>query len=171
MHESEKWKWSRSVVSDSSRPHGLKPTRLFIHGIFPGKSTGVGCHLESTENYNSRSGTMMHYMHVPTLQRKEYPFTEGKRKLTWLYIALFIANKESMVFHWLSPCQEGKGIFLLDSAIIIEHKNSSIWSPNSIWSFIYIYIYIFFFFLSPFTFTLFDLDLSLKGSLIKEQVF
>ena len=65
----------------------------------------------------------MHYMHVPTLQRKEYPFTEGKRKLTWLYIALFIANKESMVFHWLSPCQEGKGIFLLDSAIIIEHKN------------------------------------------------
>ena len=23
MHESEKWKWSRSVVSDSSRPHEL----------------------------------------------------------------------------------------------------------------------------------------------------
>ena len=29
MHESEKWKWSHSVVSDSSRPHGLQPTRLF----------------------------------------------------------------------------------------------------------------------------------------------
>ena len=28
MHESEKWKWSRSVVSDSLRPHGLQPTRL-----------------------------------------------------------------------------------------------------------------------------------------------
>ena len=28
MHESEKWKWNRSVVSDSSRPHGLQPTRL-----------------------------------------------------------------------------------------------------------------------------------------------
>ena len=28
MHESEKRKWSRSVVSDSSRPHGLQPTRL-----------------------------------------------------------------------------------------------------------------------------------------------
>ena len=25
---SEKWKWSRSVVSDSLRPHGLQPTRL-----------------------------------------------------------------------------------------------------------------------------------------------
>ena len=28
MHESEKWKWRRSVMSDSSRPHGLQPTRL-----------------------------------------------------------------------------------------------------------------------------------------------
>ena len=25
MHESEKWKWSCSVVSDSSQPHGLQP--------------------------------------------------------------------------------------------------------------------------------------------------
>ena len=44
MHESEKWKWSRSVVSDSQRPHGLKPTRLLRPWDFPGKSTGVGCH-------------------------------------------------------------------------------------------------------------------------------
>ena len=44
MHESEKWKWSRSVVSDSSRLHGLQPTRLFHPWDFPGKSTGVGCH-------------------------------------------------------------------------------------------------------------------------------
>ena len=42
MHESEKWKWSRSVVSDSSRPHGLQPTRLLCPWDFPGKSTG--CH-------------------------------------------------------------------------------------------------------------------------------
>ena len=28
MHESEKWKWSRSAVSDAQRPHGLQPTRL-----------------------------------------------------------------------------------------------------------------------------------------------
>ena len=44
MRESEKWKWSRSVVSDSSRPHGLQPTRLLCPWDFPGKSTGVGCH-------------------------------------------------------------------------------------------------------------------------------
>ena len=44
MRESEKWKWSCSVVSDSSRPHGLQPTRLLCPWDFPGKSTGVGCH-------------------------------------------------------------------------------------------------------------------------------
>ena len=44
MHESEKWKWSRSVVSHSQRPHGLQPTRLLHPWDFPGKSTGVGCH-------------------------------------------------------------------------------------------------------------------------------
>ena len=44
IHESEKWKWSRSVVPDSQRPHGLQPTRLLRPWDFPGKSTGVGCH-------------------------------------------------------------------------------------------------------------------------------
>ena len=44
MHESEKWKGSRSVVADSSRPHGLQPTRLLRPWDFPGKSIGVGCH-------------------------------------------------------------------------------------------------------------------------------
>ena len=43
-HESEKWKWSCSVVSDPQRPHGLQPTRLLHPWDFPGKSTGVGCH-------------------------------------------------------------------------------------------------------------------------------
>ena len=43
MHESEKWKWVRSVVSDSSWPHGLQPTRILRPWDFPGKSTGVEC--------------------------------------------------------------------------------------------------------------------------------
>ena len=41
---SGKWKWSCSVVSDSSWPHGLQPTRLLRPWDSPGKSTGVGCH-------------------------------------------------------------------------------------------------------------------------------
>ena len=55
MHESEKWKWSRSVVSNSWQPYGLQPTRLLHPWDFPGKSTGVGCHcllqLYSTGDY------------------------------------------------------------------------------------------------------------------------
>ena len=44
MHESEKWKWSCSVMFDSSWPPGLQPTRLLHPWDFPGKSTAVGCH-------------------------------------------------------------------------------------------------------------------------------
>ena len=44
MHESEKWKWSRLVVSNPQRPHGLQPTSLLCPWDFPGRSTGVGCH-------------------------------------------------------------------------------------------------------------------------------
>ena len=44
MRESGKWKWSCSVLSDSSCPYGLQPTRLLRPWDFPGKSTGVGCH-------------------------------------------------------------------------------------------------------------------------------
>jgi len=43
MQESEKWKWSRSVMSDSLWSHGLQPTRLPHPWDFPGKSTGAGC--------------------------------------------------------------------------------------------------------------------------------
>ena len=52
MHEREKWKWSRSVVSDSSRPHGLQPTRLTSMG-FSRQEYWSGVPLPSpTEQYN-----------------------------------------------------------------------------------------------------------------------
>ena len=44
MHESEKSKWSRLIMSDSSQIQGLQPTRLLHPWDFPGKSAGVGCH-------------------------------------------------------------------------------------------------------------------------------
>ena len=44
MNKSEKWKWSHSVMVDSSWSHVLQPTRLLCPWDFPGKSTGVGCH-------------------------------------------------------------------------------------------------------------------------------
>ena len=48
-------------MSDSSRPHGLQPTRLLCPWDFPGKSTGVECHcllrvsLLPTHTFCSRS--------------------------------------------------------------------------------------------------------------------
>ena len=44
MHESEKWQWSHSVMSDSWRPPGLQPTRLLRPWDLPGKRTGVRYH-------------------------------------------------------------------------------------------------------------------------------
>ena len=35
---------SRSIMSDSLRPHVLQPTRLLCPWDSPGKNTGVGCH-------------------------------------------------------------------------------------------------------------------------------
>jgi len=52
MHESEKWKWRHSVVSNFSQPHGLQPTRLLCPWGFPGKSTGVGCHIQCLPESN-----------------------------------------------------------------------------------------------------------------------
>ena len=39
-----KWKWSHSVMFDSSRPRELQPTKLLHPWESPGKSTGVGHH-------------------------------------------------------------------------------------------------------------------------------
>ena len=36
---------SRSVVSDSLQSHGLYPIKLLCPWDFPGKNTGVGCHV------------------------------------------------------------------------------------------------------------------------------
>jgi len=45
-------------MSDSLRPHGLQPTRLFCPWDFPGKSTGVGCHrLLQIESIGDSRGT------------------------------------------------------------------------------------------------------------------
>ena len=44
MQENEKWKWSSSVISDSPRLFDCSLPGSSVHGIFPGKSTEVGCH-------------------------------------------------------------------------------------------------------------------------------
>ena len=70
MHDSEKWKWCRSVVSESSRPHGLQPTRLLHPWDCPGKSTGVGCHrLLQKQNRDILKGPEIRCKHVLGMSR------------------------------------------------------------------------------------------------------
>ena len=69
MHESEKWKWSRSVLSDSSRPHGLQSSRLLHPWDFPGRSAGVGCDCllqQSRETANLISINLLSWMYTLT---------------------------------------------------------------------------------------------------------
>ena len=82
--ESEKWKWSRSVMSDSSRPHGLQPTRLLRSWDFPGKSTGVGCHCLLLYLYTIMS-TPRVYNNMKRITHK-FKFWSNTQKPKWWMI-------------------------------------------------------------------------------------
>ena len=86
MHKNEKWKGSHSVVSDSSRPHGLQPTRLLRLWDFPGKSTGVGCHclVQKWRHVHTKTYTQMFTAAL---------FVGQNRKKT---------GNDPHVFHWMN---------------------------------------------------------------------
>ena len=80
MHKSEKWKQSRSVMSDPQQPHPW----LLCPWDFPGKSTGVGCHC---------------------LLRNTYILWKTKSDLQWKkeiggWISLFSLKMQSGVKKW-----------------------------------------------------------------------
>ena len=63
---SNAWKWKvkvKSVMSNPQRPHGLQPTRLLHPWVFPGKSTGVGCHcfLRHTDYLHTKNDEYLLY--------------------------------------------------------------------------------------------------------------
>ena len=81
MYESEKWKWSCSVVTDSSWPHGLQPTRLLRPWDFPGKSTGVGCHCFLLECENSCFFFFFFFSVVLCFKIKRFLLTESHTEI------------------------------------------------------------------------------------------
>ena len=113
--ESEMWKWSRSVVSDSSQPHGLQPTRLLHPRDFPGKSTGVGCHCLLRQNAvlgcNLKNDRMIsvHFqgkpfnitviqVYAPTTDAKEAGWTVLWRPIDFIELTSKKKKKEKMSF-------------------------------------------------------------------------
>ena len=118
MHESEKWKGSHSVVSDSQRPHGLQPTRFLRPWDFPGKSTGVGCHclLQVTR---IRWGHNVSY-------KDQYPYNCHQRACSILLSALFGFRK-------MAICEPG-GVLLPDSrssgTLILDFQPPELYQIN-----------------------------------------
>ena len=94
MHESENIKWSCSVVSDSSRPRGLHPSRPLRPWDFAGKSTGVGSRLpcpSPTPRVYSNSCLLSRWCH-PTISSSVFPLSSclqffpaaGSFLISWL---------------------------------------------------------------------------------------
>ena len=73
MHESEKWKWSRSVMSDSWWPHGPQPTRLLHPWDFLVKPSDTfslfvyKCQIPNKKENRSTSCFLCLIMNYPTL--------------------------------------------------------------------------------------------------------
>ena len=82
-------------MSDSSRPHGLQPTRLLCPWDFPGKRTGVGCHclLQETPGVTGKFGlgvqneagqTLIEFCQENALVVANTLFQQHKRRIyTW----------------------------------------------------------------------------------------
>ena len=70
----------------------------------------------SAENCNSGSATMVSHMWGLAGQGKETAFIEEKE------VRRAIVNKQSVAFHWLSPCWERRGVFLLPVGLCCPHR-------------------------------------------------
>ena len=104
MHESEKWKWSCSVVSDSVWPHGLQPTRLLYLWDFSGKSTGVGCHclLRNLGPRAPQVPSIYIYIHFQKCKRQQFIevyYKTWKRLFVTYYMKKFHSVLIPLIHH------------------------------------------------------------------------
>ena len=96
MHESEKWKWSHSVVSNSFQPLGLQPTRLLHLWDFPGKSTGVGCYCLLHDQPRQHVKNWRHYFVHKGPSSQSYDFSSSH---VWMWELDYNA-KELMLLNY-----------------------------------------------------------------------
>ena len=105
MHESEKWKWSCSVVSDSLQPRGLQPSRLLRPWDFPVESTGVGFHCLRNKfqiRYTSKSHKQTHPSKYTESQKLRENLKSRRRKML-----SHSQGNPSKTYSWLSIGNNG----------------------------------------------------------------
>ena len=98
---------AQSVMSDSVQPHG-EPTRFLCPWDFPGKNTGVGCHL--LQGLFPTQGLNLHllcHIYISLLffvfpshlghqrARNSLCYTVGSHQLSTLYIVVYICQSQS----------------------------------------------------------------------------
>ena len=130
-------------------PHGVAKKNVFFFFSFR-----ISNYLQFWIRKNGKSCTSpLHSKRRNMLYRKEKE------------VGRDIINKESMAFHWLSPCQERRCIFSL--SIVLSYYGRTWDLPLLVSRFYLIEVCIYYFL----TFPPFDQDLFLKASLIKSQFF
>ena len=94
MHESEKWKWSHSVMSDSSDPTDCSPPGSSIHGIFQARVLEWGAIAFSALLANSYLFSVFSFTH---------PYLQWSSLLLILFtkdILFFITKVLREKLHW-----------------------------------------------------------------------
>ena len=98
---SNAWKWTRSVTSDSSGPHGLQPTRLLGPWGFPGKSTGVGCHFLLPTSSNFYASTKMWCKFISNICVTVKYKTNQTNELKIRKVKLFLKESLKLASKWM----------------------------------------------------------------------
>ena len=115
MHESEKWKWSHSVVSNSSDPMDCSPPGSSVHGIFQTKVLEWGAHqgLWASEPWgNSGCENTGHWPQIGEVHIKEMvsvspnsftcPYIKSTKFLSLAYLVSLI-NSNLLMFPTTCP--------------------------------------------------------------------
>ena len=111
--ERKQRKWSRSVVSDSLRTHGLQPTRLLHPWDFPSKSTGVECHCLLQEIFPTQGSNLG----LPDCRQMLYhlsqqgSYVEERALQTFMKRFLFVFlnwNRVALGVVWVSADQQSE---------------------------------------------------------------
>ena len=90
MHESEKWRWSCSVMSDSVRTHGLQSTRFLCPWDFPGKTQHKYGHSHCIHKARNIYYSMSWELSLYSSREKRIKNICLSRYIIYIYIYIYI---------------------------------------------------------------------------------